>query len=588
MLDLDNVFPVSMHSNERWRPRSKRAGKPIVKNEQSDTEESKSLVGDTPVRQIHLAAIALAIAGLAGCSVNAVRATKAAPGVAAGSQAKCASLTGTQLGFGTVDKAEYVTEGEELLSLAKKAMLKLLVPNLPPIDIRAPRDFCRVTAELRPVAGSLVKVQVWLPDDWNGKMHAGGGGGFNGGLFSASFAMHGASTKGYASVVTDVGHDMSGSAEFAHNREQFIDYGYRGNHVTAVFTKDLIKSYYGKPATRAYFVGGSNGGREALMEARRFPEDYDGIVAGMPATSFTKLVGASFLWNHQAAQSAPKLGTKLPLVHTAVLKKCDALDGVTDQVLENPLLCKFDPAELQCNVGDAADCLNADEVAALRKIYGGPRLRDGTQVFPGQPVGGEGIPSNWDLWIVSDKSLQAGMGEEFLRWMVYDNPKWDKSQFDLDRDYPVAMERAAPILDSDDPDLSGFLGKGGKLIIHHGWADAAIPPGSTLNYHDALRAKVGAAADRQVRLFMVPGMLHGPGGGHAPTSYDMLAELDRWVEGGTAPDRVIASKHESNLPFALEGAGGKVVRTRPLCAWPKMARYNGSGSTDDAASFSCK
>jgi hypothetical protein len=538
--------------------------------------------------KIHFAVIVVATASMVGCSSNAVRATNASPGLPAGSQTQCAALPGTQLGFGTVNKAEYVTQGDDLVSQEKKAMLRALAPSLPLMDIRAPRNFCRVTAELRPVTGSLVKVQVWLPDGWNGKMLASGGGGFNGGLFSAALTMHGPSIKGYASVVTDVGHDMSFTAEFAHNREQFIDYGSRGNHVTAVFTKDLIAAYYGKPATRAYFVGGSNGGREALMEARRFPEDYDGIVAGMPANSFTKLVGVSFLWNHHAAMSAPKLRTKLPLVYGAVLKKCDALDGVIDQVIENPLLCKFDPAELQCKASDTADCLSAGEVTALRKIYDGPRLRDGTQVFPGQAVGGEGIPTNWDAWIVAEKSHQAGMGEEFLRWMVYDNPKWDKSQFDIDRDYPVAMQRAAPILDSDDPDLSGFLGKGGKLIIHHGWADAAIPPASTLNYYDALRTKVGAAAEKQVRLFMVPGMLHGPGGGNAPTSYDMLAELDRWVEGGPAPERVLATKHEVDVPFALEGTGGKVVRTRPLCAWPKTAHYNGSGSTDYAANFSCR
>jgi hypothetical protein len=323
------------------------------------------------------------------------------------------------------------------------------------------------------------------------------------------------------------------------------------------------------------------------MGARRFPEDYDGIIAGMPATSFTRLVGISFLWNHAASMSAPKLGSKLPMVYDAVLKKCDALDGVTDRVLENPLQCKFDPAALQCKSGDGADCLNSSEVTALRRIYSGPRLKDGTQVLPGQPVGGEALPTNWDIWIMAEKSMQAGMGEEFLRWMVYGDPKWNKSQFDVDRDYPVAMERAAPIVDSDDPDLSGFLGKGGKLIIHHGWADAAVPAGSTLNYYDGLRKQMGAAADRQVRLFMVPGMLHGSGGVDAPTFYDMLSELDRWVEGGSAPERVIASKYERNQPYFF-GDRGKALRTRPLCAWPMTAHYNGSGSTDDAENFNCK
>lgn len=540
------------------------------------------------MRHIHFAAVALVTGGLTACSTDVGHTNDATPGAATGgNQAQCEALVGSRLGIGAVARAEYIPKGQDLIADAQRALLKAIDSRLAALSIPAPKNICRVSAELRPVAGSLVKVQVWLPDDWNGKMYASGGGGFNGGLFAAPAALYEPTIKGYASVVTDVGHDMSNSAEFARNREQFIDYGYRGNHVTAVFTKNLINAYYGKPARLAYFVGGSNGGREALMEARRFPEDYDGIIAGMPAASFTRQVGISFLWNHAAATSAPKLGSKLPMVTDAVLRKCDGLDGVMDQVLENPLRCKFDPAELQCKSGDDAACLNLDEVTALQKIYSGPRLKDGTQVFPGLPVGGESIPANWDLWIMSEKSLQAGMGEEFLRWMVYADPKWNKSQFDIDRDYAVAMERAAPIVDSDDPDLSGFLSKGGKLIIHQGWADAAVSPGSTLNYYNALRKKVGAVADEQVRLFMVPGMLHGSGGVQAPTYYDMLTELDHWVEGGPAPERVIASRYEKSEAFASADRG-KALRTRPLCAWPQTAHYIGKGSIDDAASFNCK
>lgn len=325
------------------------------------------------------------------------------------------------------------------------------------------------------------------------------------------------------------------------------------------------------------------------MAARRYPGDFDGIIAGMPAMSFTRLVGISFLWNHQAAQSAPGLGAKLGLVTAAVMKQCDLLDGVADQVLENPLLCEFDPATLQCASDATGDCLTADEVAALEKIYQGPRLQDGTQVFPGYPVGGEDIPTNWDTWIFGEKPAQAGMGEEFLRWMVHNNPDWEKSQFDVDRDFPVAMERAAPIVDSDDPDLSEFLARGGKLIIHHGWADAAIPATSTLQYYDALRNQLGDVVDEHVRLFMVPGMLHGADGGHAPTRYDLLTELDNWVEGGPAPERIITSKLavEPAL-FTQPDPDAAVARSRPLCAWPKTAHYNGSGSTDDAANFTCQ
>lgn len=506
--------------------------------------------------------------------------------VAALKQQTCEALKGREIGFGLVDDADYVAKGEELVPTTQrlfiKAALSIELPAAP-----APRSFCRVDASLRPVAGSLIKVQVWLPDEWNEKMLALGGGGFNGGLFSASISMREGSARGYVTVVTDVGHEMSDSAKFAYDsKEAFIDYGYRGNHSTAVFTKDLIAHYYGKQAKLAYFQGGSNGGREALMEARRFPQDYDGIIAGMPAMSFTKLM-TSFLWNARAAANAPGLKSKLDLVAKAVLEKCDALDGVSDGLLANPLSCSFDPAELQCKRGDAPDCLTTAEVDALRKIHEGPRLRDGSPVFPGLAVGSETHPTEMPFWILGEKALQPNMGQEAFRWMVYGDPKWEWTQFDLDRDYPAAAQQAS-ILDSDDPDLSEFLGRGGKLIIHHGWYDSSIPAVSTLNYYDALLKKAGELAERQVRLFMVPGMGHGFGR-PGPEHYDMLSALERWVEQGEAPSEIIARQFVTPPPPFLEpDPEAKVARTMLLCAWPKVASYNGSGSANDHTNFNCK
>ncbi len=523
--------------------------------------------------------------GLLGCSSNGAAPTQQAANSAATAETRCSALHARQIAFGTVTEAAHVTEGEELMPAARLAMLRTFVPTLP--DLFAPRDFCRVSAELRPVDGSLVKVQVWLPDEWNNKMLALGGGGFNGGLFSGPVAMHPGSALGYATVVSDVGHDTSESAKFAHDsREQFIDYGHRGNHVTAVFTKELINAYYGKSPTRAYFKGGSNGGREALMEARRYPQDYDGIIAGMPAMSFTRLM-ASFVWNTQVIGNTPNLKGKLKLVQAAVLDKCDALDGVRDEVIENPLSCKFDPAELQCKGAVGSDCLDADEVAALKNLYAGPRLRDGRQVIAGYPPGGEALPENWDAWIFNEKAIQRGMGEEAFRWMVHGDPNWDRTRFDLDRDFRLAQERAASILDADDPDLGEFIGRGGKLIIHHGWNDAAIPAGNTLDYYAALQQKFGPALERNVRLFMVPGMRHGVGR-PGPDFYDMVGELDRWVEGAPAPERIVAIQYEPSQTWEVIDPAAKVIRTRPLCAWPKVAHYDGSGSTDDEANFTCK
>lgn len=499
---------------------------------------------------------------------------------------QCSSLDGQSIGFGVVKNTESITKGDELVTLWMRVLLKVLAPDISKISIPAPRDFCLVEAEVKVVEGSLVNVQVWLPVAWNGKMYAGGGGGFNGGLFGAASVMYEASERGYATVVTDVGHKVSMTAEFGRDPEKFADYGHRGNHTTAVFTKQLIEKFYGVLPERSYFVGGSNGGREALMEAMRYPEDYDGIVAGMPANNFTRLVGISFLWNYEASKQAPDLVNKLELVQKGVMAKCDAIDGVVDNVIENPLRCDFDPAELVCKSNASSQCLTVDEIAALQKIYSGPTLKDGTQVFPGQVVGGEGIPGNWEAWILGEDSAQAGMGEEFLRWMVYNNEDWERSQFDVDKDLPVALKNAAPIVDAIDPDLTRYISKGGKLIIHHGWSDAAATPLNTINYYANIKRVMGPAADVGIRLFMVPGMLHGPGG-DAPTYYDMLAALEQWVEKGEAPERVIAKKYEFGEPLRRGDSRGRVLRTRPLCAWPKVAEYVGSGSTDSAENFIC-
>lgn len=268
------------------------------------------------------------------------------------------------------------------------------------------------------------------------------------------------------------------------------------------------------------------------------------------------------------------------------MAKCDALDGVKDQMLENPTACSFDPAELQCKSGEGADCLTANEVGALRKIYAGPSLSDGTKVYAGMPVGGEGLENNWDAWIAKKDSTQAMFALESYRWMVYGDPDWELDRFDIDREYPKAKERLVPIMHSNDPDLSGFVKRNGRLLMYHGWNDAAIPAGASLDYHASVRETLGPIADEHVRLFMIPGMMHCFGG-LGPSDYDLLDELDRWVESGTAPERIVATEYD---PPALLGPapGAKAVRTRPLCPWPKVSRYTGKGSTDDAANFHCE
>ena len=538
-------------------------------------------------KRISTALILTACTYLASCaSTSPVVHENASAKPAATSTQSCEALAGKQFGTNTIEKAEPVASGDPLLGFMTRVLFKIALPGYP--TPKAPVDFCRTTAKLRPVVGSEITADVWLPRNWNGKFLANGGAGLNGGLFAAPFWMAKPMAQGYAIVVTDAGHKVTNSAKFTHEHpEQFIDYAYRANHVAAVFAKDLLATYYGTPVKRAYFHGCSNGGRDALMEARRFPDDYDGIIAGAPATAWSKLM-TSFAWNAQALSEAPKLGKKLKLVQDAVLKKCDALDGVQDQLLENPRNCSFDPSELLCKAEDGADCLTASEVSALHKIYGGPQLRDGPPIYSGMPVGGEGLPGNWDSWITNGKKAQqSALAAESFRWMVYgDDADWKLSSFDIDRDYPKAKERMGPIMDSDDPDLSAFTGRGGKLMLYHGWNDGAIPAGATLDYYAALQKKLGPVADEQVRAFMVPGMMHCTGG-VGPNSFDVLGEMDKWVEGGKAPDKMTATQFDPPY-WLIERPDAKAVRTRPLCAWPKVARYSGSGSSDDAANFDCK
>jgi feruloyl esterase len=498
---------------------------------------------------------------------------------------QCHQLIATRLDSAVIEKAELVERGTQPVGFFKRMLGRVLFGEALP-DLTAPVDFCRVTAKLRTVPGSEITAEVWLPPQWNGKLLAFGGAGYNGGLASAWLVLLAPLKKGYAGIATDAGHADTNSAKFTHDfPEQYTDYAYRANHVAAGFLRTLATSYYGAPVKRAYFHGCSNGGRDALMEARRFPEDYDGIIAGAPAAGWSRLMG-SFAWNAQAVRAAPELKDKLQLVQNAAIAKCDALDGVKDQLIENPSACNFDPAELQCKGSAGSSCLTANEVTALRKIYEGPRLRDGTQVYAGMPVGGEGLKSNWDDWIVKEDSAQATFALETFRWMVYGDPKWELSRFDIDRDYPAAEERVASIMNSDDPDLSGFVGRGGKLLLYHGWNDAAIPAGATVNYYKSLRQALGSVADEHVRLFMVPGMMHC-WGGVGPTHFDVIEQIDKWVDGGPAPERIVASEYDS--PAILGPAPkAKLVRTRPLCAWPKVAHYKGSGSTDDAANFACE
>lgn len=484
--------------------------------------------------------------------------------------ARCSSLMGQELGSAMIDKTEFLASGTPANMLGQKLS----------------SDVCRVSAHVTPAKGSRVNIRVWLPANWNGKMYGFGGGGFNGSMSIDGLILAGTVNRGYAAVSTDAGHDVGdGGAGWAlGNPEKIIDFGHRANHVGAVATKAIIARFYGTPAKRSYFHGCSNGGRDALMLAQRYPADYDAIIAGAPANSWTALMSSFARAGHitRLSPTVDVLKPKLKLVHDAAMKKCDAADGVKDGMISNPATCRFDPAVLSCKSGSGSDCLSKPEVTAIRAIYQGTRTRDGKTIMPGFPVGSE---LEWSEWFTAPNGQSQNMAQEFYRHMVYNDAKWDRSNFVLDRDYPAAKRRMAAITDATNADLRPFVRRGGKLLMYHGWNDPAIPAGNSISYFKAARRVLGHRSD-QIRLLMVPGMAHC-GGGEGATAVDWLTSLENWVEKNQAPDRLTAVKY-SNPKGAMLGLGGKALATRPVCAWPKTPHYKGAGPIEQEGSYVCR
>ncbi|MBO0720947.1 MAG: tannase/feruloyl esterase family alpha/beta hydrolase [Blastocatellia bacterium] len=457
--------------------------------------------------------------------------------------------------------------------------------------------FCRVAGVIKPTNDSEIKFEVWLPsENWNGKFHGIGNGGFAGSISYPGLA--GALSHGYAAASTDTGHGGNDAAWALGHPEKIVDYGHRAIHEMTEKAKLIVKAFYGDGPKRSYFASCSNGGRQALMEAQRYPDDYDGIIAGAPANSFTQIL-IGFAWDMQATLNDPASyisSKKLKAIEAAVVAGCDARDGVTDGVLDDPTKCGFDPAVLLCKGAETDECLTDKQIAALKKIYAGPHAK-GNQIIPGFTPGGETGLGGWTPWITGatpTSALQFFFSTQTFKNMIYNDPAWDYKSFDLERDSKLAEEKLAPILNATDPDLKAFSARGGKLILYHGWNDAALPPMNTVNYFKNVTGKLGKRqTDSFVRLFMAPGMQHcggGPGPDHfgqwvtkdqSDPQHDMTLALEQWVEKGVAPDRIIATK--------LQGAGATtaVSRTRPLCPYPQVARYKGSGSTDDAENFKC-
>jgi len=441
--------------------------------------------------------------------------------------------------------------------------------------------FCRVAATLKPTSDSDIKFEIWLPaaspgqtSGWNGKLEANGNGGWTGSITPATLAA--GVQRGYAAAMTDTGHE-GGSASFALGHpEKLIDFGYRAVHEMTVKSKAIIAAYYGDAPKLSYWNGCSAGGRQALKEAQRYPEDFNGIIAGSPGINWTGR-SAQAVWIAQAnhkdeASTIPP--AKFPVIHNAALEACDAADGLKDGIIEDPTRCKFDPQVLECKGPDGPACLTAPQVETARRIYASvtnPRTKE--EIFPGHEPGSE---LGWNT-MAGPQPL--GLGLDLFKFIVFKDPNWDYRTFNFDSDMALTAKADNGVMNALDPNLKAFIAHGGKIVQYHGWSDPQISPLSSVRYYNTVLDTLGGASKvtDSYRLFMVPGMAHC-GGGEGTSNFDMLSAVEQWVEAKKAPDQILASRVRD----------GKVDRTRPLCPYPQVAKYKGTGSIDDAANFSCK
>ena len=548
----------------------------------------------------------------------------ATPVAAHAGNADCEGLAGLSLADTTIATAQAVPAGSFTPPGGTAALT-----GLP--------EFCRVAGSIHPTSDSNIGFEVWMPTTtWNGRYGQIGNGGFAGAIPFTS--MGPALVRGFATAGTDDGHTGSAlDASWALGHpEKVVDYGNRAVHLTSVISQQIVAAFYGQDANHTYFVGCSDGGREGMVEFQRYPDDFDGWVVGAPAYAQSRLL-SGFVWDEQAINATPASALpndKLQVLTTAVLASCDAQDGIADGVVADPRQCHFDPGVLQCTGADAPTCLTADQVVAVRKIYAGPRNpRTGLQIYPGFEPGAESDPADWPTWITNPDgagttSYQLAFGAGAFKYIVFGDPNYDYRTFNFASDFRLAQQKLDPVGSAYNPDLRRFRAAGKKIIHYHGWADTALTPRGSVDYYRAVAAVLGgvplprgqgaiatfieldqllgatppgdepglARISDFYRLFMAPGMAHC-GGGPGPNSFgqnyalnalsldpqhDVVQAIVDWVENGTAPDRIIATKYSNDVVGA-----GNVARTRPLCPYPQVAKYAGAGSTDDAANFSC-
>ena len=486
------------------------------------------------------------------------------------------------------------------LSQAQLACDISSLPDLPDVHITSvetvdrPVPHCKATG----VIGTEIRFELLLPDQWNGKFVMGGGGGFVGSVQNQSL-VYNPLASGYATVGTDTGHQGGTvDARWAlNNLERIVNFGHQAVHRTAITSKALISNFYDADIERNYFIGCSRGGGQALMEAQRYPGDFDAIVAGAPAYSWSGIAAQGIRIMQTQYPDAANLSAALispaeqTLLEGAILSRCDAFDGIEDGILNDPSQCDFELSSLPfCAAGDNDECFTDEELAAIRVIYEGPKDALGNPLYYGFPFGGEADRGGWSQWLTGGTGTQASSGSDgtpaipnahfgfstgLMKYMVFHDAEWDYSSYSFEQfNQDVALMAAT--LNATSPDLSAFRHQGGKLLIYQGWSDSAITALGTIGYYESALAQDRSAAD-DVKLFMMPGVLHC-NGGKGPSFVNFLEVIDQWVESGEAPRQITASYSRDS-----DASSG----SRPLCPYPEVARYSGSGDDRDAANFSC-
>jgi feruloyl esterase len=479
--------------------------------------------------------------------------------------ATCESLASLALPNATITLAQPVAAGE----FAPPGRIFGGTPA-PVVALKDLPAFCRIAATLKPSSDSDIKIEVWLPaSGWNGKFQAVGNGGWAGSISYGAMAE--ALYDGYATASTDTGHAGGGGSFALGHPEKVVDFGWRSEHEMTVKSKAIIEGFYGRPARMSYWNGCSTGGRQGLKEAQRFPGDYDGVVAGAPANPRTHLAFAT-LWIAHANLKDPASyipPAKYPAIHQAVLNACDALDGLKDGLITDPTRCHFDPRVIACKGADTSECLTAPQMETVNKILSPSRNpRTGDEIYPGLEPGAE------LGWATLAGPQPFAATTDHFKYVVFKDPNWDWKKLNFDSDVALADKIDDETINATDANLKPFFGRSGKLLLYHGWADQNVAPLATVGYYKRVVDTLGGEGKTgdSIRLFMAPGMAHC-GGGEGPNSFDPMSALTAWRENGQTPERIVASRNG---------------RTRPLCAYPKVAKYKGSGNIDDAENFVCE